>query len=151
MFGMRDIRFGPQGLIEPMTLFDPSASVFNHRELSLSAVHVNWDDTSVCYQNLRKLELKNQTHDAGPSFEELAEILSSSPRLEYLDVSGFCPEHHTDPRSPGAWGPCRPSISVERFHLRLEGRTSWPPIPSDVPNRGLVGTSYPYGHRIRLW
>jgi hypothetical protein len=58
MFGMRDIRFGPQGLIEPMTLFGPSASVFNLRELSLSAVHVDCDDASVCFQNLRKLELQ---------------------------------------------------------------------------------------------
>jgi hypothetical protein len=105
MFGMRDVPFDPQGLIEPMTLFGPSASVPNLRELSMSAVHVDWDDASVCFQNLRKLEINNQTHDAGPSFEEFAEILSSSPRLEYLDVSGFCPEHHTDPRAGRAPGP----------------------------------------------
>ena len=110
MFGMRDVPFDPQGLIEPMMLFGPSASVPNLRELSLSAVHVDWDDASVCFQNIRKLELKNQTHDAGPSFEEFAAILSSSPRLEYLDVFGFCPEHHTDPRDGGAPGPGVPVV-----------------------------------------
>ena len=110
MFGMRDIPFDPQGLIEPMMVFGPSASVPNLRELSMAAVHVDWDDASVCYQNLRKSEPNNQTHDAGPSFEEFAEILSSSPQLAYLDVSSFCPEHHTDPRAGRAPGPGVPVV-----------------------------------------
>ena len=97
IFGMRNVPFDPQLLIEPKTLFGRGASLPNLREVSLSAVHVDWNDASVGCQNLRKLELTSLTYDVGPSFEQFAAILSSSPRLEYLDVSGLCPEHHTGP------------------------------------------------------
>ena len=98
-FGMRDVLFNPQVLVGPMSLFDHHASMPNLTDLSLSAVHVDWDEASVGFQNLRKLKVTNQTYDVGPSFEQFAAMLSSSPHLEYLDVSGFCPEHHTGPLS----------------------------------------------------
>lgn len=75
-----------------MTLFGRNASLPKLRDLSLSAVHVDWDRASVSYRDLRKLELKNLTFDTGPSFEQFNMMLSSSPCLECLDVSGFCPE-----------------------------------------------------------
>lgn len=95
IFGMKNVLFDPEPLIGPMTLFGRNASLPKLRDLSLSAVHVDWDDALVCYQNLRRLEVKNITCDVGPSFEQFAAMLCSSPRLEYLDVSGYCPEHHT--------------------------------------------------------
>jgi len=100
IFGMRNISFDPRPLVGPMTLFGRSASLPKLRDLSLSAVHVDWDDASGSYQNLRKLEMNNLTYDVGPSFEQFAAMISSSPRLEYLDVSGFYPEHHTGPAPP---------------------------------------------------
>jgi len=95
MFGMRNMPFDPQLLIETGTLFDRNVSLPRLRDLSLSAVHIDWNDAYTGYQNLRKLEINNQPYDVGPSYEEFAAILSSSPRLEYLDVSGFCPDDHT--------------------------------------------------------
>lgn len=105
MFGMKNVSFDPQPLIGPMPLFGRNASLPKLRDLSLSAVHVDWDDASVCYQDLCKLEIKNITYDVGPSFEQFAAMLSSSPRLEYLDVSGYCPEHYTGPAPPAGEDP----------------------------------------------
>jgi hypothetical protein len=100
LYGLRETVFYPQNLIEPMELFGRNASLPRLRDLCLSAVHIDWDDASAGYQNLRKLEMNNLTHDVGPSFEQFAAMLSSSPRLEYLDVCGFCPQHHTGPAPP---------------------------------------------------
>ena len=111
-FGMQNIPFDPQLLIGPMTLFERNASLPNLRNLSLSGVHVNWDDASFCYQNLRRLEINNITYDVGPSFEQFAAMLSSSPRLECLDVSGFCPEHHTEPGPAGGGDPDIPVVHL---------------------------------------
>jgi hypothetical protein len=111
-FGARDARFEPRELAGPMTLFGRNASLPKLHELSLFAVHVDWKDASVCYQNLRKLEIKNQTHDVGPTFEQFAAILASSPRLEYLDVSGFCPEDHTEPAPPPGGAPKIPIVRL---------------------------------------
>ena len=126
IFGMQNVRFDPQPLIRPMTLFGQNASLPRLRDLSLSAVHIDWDDTLalVGFQNLRKLELKNLTYDVGPSFEQFAAMLSSSPHLECLDVSGFCPEHSTGP-DPPRWRGHRnthcSSPCIEGIYLRLEG------------------------------
>ena len=112
IFGMRNVRFDPRSLISPMTLFGRNASLPKLRDLSLSAVHVDWDDASAGYQNLRKLELNNLTYDVEPSFEQFAAMLSSSPRLEHLDVSGFCPNHHTAPAPPGGGDPEFPVVHL---------------------------------------
>ena len=96
-YGMRGTYFEPVSLIGPMTLFGRGASIPKLRDLSLVAVHVDWKDVLAGYQNLCKLELKNLTYDVAPSFEQFAKTLSSSPRLEYLDVMGFCPEHRPAP------------------------------------------------------
>ena len=112
IFGMQNVRFDPVPLIGPMTLFGQNASLPRLCDLSLSAVHIDWDDASVTYQNLRKLEINNITYDVGPSFEQFAAMLSSSPRLEYLDVSGFCPEHYTGPAPPAGEDPEIPVVHL---------------------------------------
>ena len=101
MDGMWSVSFRDPLLAGPMTLFGPNPVLPKLRHVSLCSVHVDWNDASVGFQNLRKLEIKNQTYDVGASFEQFAALLSSSPRLEYLDVSGFCPEHHTGPAPAG--------------------------------------------------
>ena len=112
MFGMQNIPFDPQALAGPMSLFGHNASLPSLTELSLSAVHVDWDEASVGCQNLRKLKITNQTYDVGPSFEQFAAMLSSSPRLEHLDVSGFCPEHHTGPLALVSGDPSIPVVHL---------------------------------------
>ena len=112
IFGMRNVPFDPPLLVGPMTLFGRNASLPKLRDLSLSGVHVDWDDASGGYQNLCKLEINNLTYDVGPSFEQFAAMLSSSPRLEYLDVSGFCPEHHTGPAPPAGGDPEIPIVHL---------------------------------------
>ena len=108
-YGRSNASFRPLRLIGPMTLFGRGASLPKLRDLSLTGVHIDWDDASAVYRNLRKLELKNLAFNVAPSFEQFAEILSSSPRLEHLDVSGFCPEHHPEP-PPGAPDPEVPVV-----------------------------------------
>jgi hypothetical protein len=83
-----------------MALFGRNASLPKLRDLSLSAVRIDWDDAVASYQNLRRLELKNLTFDTGPSFEQFGTMLSASPRLESLNVSGFCPEPEGNPAIP---------------------------------------------------
>jgi len=122
MFGMQGVPFDPRPLIGPMTLFGRNASLPKLRGLSLSAVHVDWDDALVGYQNLCKLEINNITYDVGPSFEQFAAILSSSPRLEYLDVSGFCPEHYTGPAPPAGEDP---EIPIARLPALKEFTFGW--------------------------
>lgn len=122
IFGMKNVLFDPQPLIGPMTLFGRNASLPKLRDLSLSAVHVDWDDALVCYQNLRRLEIKNMTYDVGPSFEQFAAMLSSSPRLEYLDVSGYCPQHHTGPAPPAGGDP---EIPIARLPALKEFTFGW--------------------------
>ena len=107
--GLSNVAFEPPRLIGPMTLFGRDASLPKLRDLSLTGVHVDWDDFLAGYRTLRKLELKNLAFNVAPSFEQFAEILSSSPRLEHLDVSGFCPEHHPEP-PPGAPDPEVPVV-----------------------------------------
>ena len=108
-FSLLGVSFVPPPLIGPMTLFGQGASLPKLHDLSLSGVHVDWDDILASYRNLCKLELKNLAFDVAPSFKQFAEMLSSSPRLEYLDVSGFCPEHHTEP-APAAPYPKIPVV-----------------------------------------
>ena len=74
-----------------MNLFGQGALVPKLRELELSAVRLQWD-TSVGFQNLRKLQIDGATDDVKPSFQQFAIMLSTSPRLEYLDIVGFHPE-----------------------------------------------------------
>ena len=92
IFTLRDVPFDPRQLVGPMTLFGPNASLPRLREASLFAVHVDWNDANACFRNLRRLEIMNQAYDVGPSFEQFAAMLCSSPQLEYLNVTGFCPE-----------------------------------------------------------
>lgn len=106
--GLQGVSFSPRQLMEKKTLFGQNALLPKLRDVSLYAVHVDWN---VC-QNLRKLEITNQTHDVGPSFEEFATMLSSSPRLECLSVYGFCPEHHTVPALPAGGIPQLPVVHL---------------------------------------
>ena len=108
LFGVRNVDFAPELLAGAGTLFDRNASLPKLCNLSLFGVHVDWTSASVCYQNLHKLEIASQTHDVGPTFQEFAAMLSSSPRLEFLNVNGFCPEYHT--AAPPGGGP--PQIPV---------------------------------------
>ena len=119
---MQNIPFDPQALVGPMSLFGRNASLPSLAELSLSAVHVDWDEASVGCQNLRKLKITNQTYDVGPSFEQFAAMLSSSPRIEHLDVSGFCPEHHTGPLSLAGEAP---DISIAHLPMLKEFIFGW--------------------------
>ena len=95
VFGLEDAEFYPQEFVGPMTLFNQQIPTL--RDLTLSGVHVSWNDAYCRFQNLHKLEIKNQTDDVGSSFQQFADMISSSPLLECLDISGFCPEHHTGP------------------------------------------------------
>ena len=104
-FALYDEAFYPERLRAPVTLFGRNASLPKLRDLSLSAVHVDWNDAPASYRSLRKLELRNLAYDTGPSFEQFGAMLSSSPRLEYLDVSGFCPEPEGDPEIPVVYLP----------------------------------------------
>ena len=62
------------------------------REVSLSAVCFYWSSVAATsVRNLRKLEIKNQPHGFGPTWEEFAALLAAAPRLEILDVSGYSP------------------------------------------------------------
>lgn len=62
------------------------------RELTISAVHTDWTSAAATsFQNLRKLEIRNQIHGAGPTFEQFAALLAASPRLETLNLLGYCP------------------------------------------------------------
>ena len=98
--GMHNVDFQPRSLIGPMTIFGPQALLPKLSDLSLSAVHIDWDNSSDWFKNLRKLEIKNQTHDVVPTFEQFATMLSDAHRLECLDVSGFCPDYDTRPINP---------------------------------------------------
>lgn len=118
---LRGVSFSPRRLMEKKTLFGQNAVLPKLREVSLYGVHVDWNNASVC-QNLRKLEITNQTHDVGPSFEEFAAMLSSSPRLECLNIFGFCPEYHTVPALP-AGGP--PEIPVVHLPVLEEFYFGW--------------------------
>lgn len=120
-FGMHRVRFSPQMFVGPMTLFGQRALLPRLRDLSLSAVHVDWDDLCVGFRNLRKLELKNQTNDVGPSFEQFAAMLSSSPQLEHLDIFGFCPEHHTRPAFPVGGDPEAPVVHLPALKVLIFG------------------------------
>jgi hypothetical protein len=121
IFSTRNVDpFDPQPLIEPMTLFGRNASLPRLRDMSLSAVRIDWDDASASYQNLRKLEMNNLAHNVGPSFEQFAAMLSSSPRLEYLDVSGFFPGTEPDPLAGGD-----PEIPVVHLPALKEFTFGW--------------------------
>ena len=112
MFGMQDVRFDPKMLIELTPLFGQQPSFPRLHNFSMSAVHINWNDISAGLQNLRKLKIKNQTSDVGPLFEEFVAILSSSPKLESLDVAGFCPENHTGHFPPAIGAPMMPVVHL---------------------------------------
>jgi len=71
------------------------------REVSLSAIHVDWTPAvTTSFRNLRKMEIKNQPNGIGPSVEQFAELAAASPRLETLDVSGYCPDLPIQTRIP---------------------------------------------------
>jgi len=68
----------------------------------------------------------------GPSWEQFAAMLSSSPQLECLDIGGFCPEHHTGP-APLAGGD--PEIPVVHLPALKEFVFGWKDIDSSwTPN-----------------
>jgi len=61
------------------------------RKVSLSVVNVNWASAAASFQNLRELGIRNQSYEVGPTFKQFAALLAASPRLETLDVTGYCP------------------------------------------------------------
>ena len=63
------------------------------RELSFSAVSVDWTPAVASFQNLRKLEIKYQL-DKGPTYMEFASLVAASPGIEVLDLTGYCPHAH---------------------------------------------------------
>ena len=84
---------------EEYARFDPPPTLFGGngtfmpkiRELCISAVHVDWTLGAVSFQNLRKLEITNQLSDVGPTFEQFVALIAASPKLETLNISGYCP------------------------------------------------------------
>ena len=60
-----------------------------------NATLVDWTSVTTC-QNLRILEIKHQV-GGSPTFEQLANLLASSPMLEVLDITGYCPTAKTLP------------------------------------------------------
>ena len=58
------------------------------REVSLSAVHVDWTSAAISFRDLRKLEIKNQHYEVGPTFKQFSALLAVSLRLKFLDVIG---------------------------------------------------------------
>ena len=54
-------------------------------------MHVDWASTATSFRDLRKLEIKNQHYEVGPTFEQFSALLAASPRLEFLDVTGYYP------------------------------------------------------------
>ena len=120
-FGARNADFLPRRLALPTPLFDRNASLPKIRELSLTGVHVAWNDASGCFQNLRKLQIVNQAHDVGPTFEQFAAMLSSSPRLEHLNVMEFCPQYHTVPNPAVGGTPEIPVVNLPALRVLIFG------------------------------
>ena len=110
VFGQADVDLCPEKFVGPMTIFNQQIPML--RDLSLSGIHVGWNDIYGRVHNLRKLVIKNQTHGVEPTFQEFADMLSSSPRLKCLDISGFCPRHHSGPLPPHVRKPRTPIIPL---------------------------------------
>lgn len=115
MFAMDRVPFDPVLPNGPMTLFGGMDMLPKLRDLSLSAIPVNWNGGLNGCQNLRKIKINNLPEEIAPSFEEFATFLSFSPRLEYLDVSGYCPRRHTLPGLLGAGDPPIPIVRLPRL------------------------------------
>jgi hypothetical protein len=81
--------------LPPTQFFGNGTLVPKVRELCLSAVCVDWTSIAVSFQNLRKLEITNQLSDDGPTFGQFVALITASPKLETLDISGYCPELST--------------------------------------------------------
>lgn len=122
MFGMEGVPYDPQTPDGPTILFDGRGTLPKLRDLSLSAIPVDWNGGLNGCQNLRKIKINNLPRDVAPSFEQFANFLSLSPRLEYLDVSGYCPWGHSLPPPPGAWDP---PIPIVRLPMLKEFVFSW--------------------------
>ena len=116
-FGMAFACFEPRdppSLLEPLTLFGGHATLPKLRNLSLSGVHVEWNDTLVGFRNLRKLVINNLACDVTPSFKEFAAMLTSAPRLEHLNVNWFYPGR------PGEVAP-RPVVHLPALRVFIFG------------------------------
>ena len=92
----------PEGFIGWPVLFGSNRSLMPKlREVSISAIYVDWATfVASPFRNLCKLEIKNQSDARGPTFGQFAELLAAAPRLETLDVSGYCPEFPTQTQTP---------------------------------------------------
>jgi hypothetical protein len=86
-------------ITKPPTLFGGNGTLVPKlRELCLSAVYRGLDVGAVSFQNLRKLEIRNQLSDVGPTFGQFVALIAASPKLETLDISGYCPDPSLYPR-----------------------------------------------------
>ena len=92
LLGGEYIRWAPRQSFESPILFGGNGTFMPKlREVTLSAVHVDWASTATSFRDLRKLEIKNQHYEVGPTFEQFSALLAASPRLEFLDVTGYYP------------------------------------------------------------
>ena len=98
VMGVGYIREDPLPSLGSLTLFGSNGTLMPKlREVSLIAVHVDWASAANSFRDLRKLEIKNQHHRVGPTSEQFATLLAATPRLEMLDVAGYCPDHGASP------------------------------------------------------
>jgi hypothetical protein len=97
--GRERIRSNPLPVItKPQTLFGGNGTLMPKlRDVCLCVISVDWTSAAVSFQNLRKLEIRNQRYGVGPNFGEFVALIAASPRLETLDVSGYCPNPYTLP------------------------------------------------------
>lgn len=86
------IRIAPWEILEPPVMFGSQGSLLPRlREASLIGIPVDQTSATTSLRNLRKLELKNDSHYFGPGLKHLASFLAASPGLEVLDVIGYGP------------------------------------------------------------
>jgi len=89
-------RFDPRESFELPTVFCSAGTLMPAlRGISLSAVNVNWVSAAASFQNLRELRIRKLDYEACPTFNQFAALLAASPRLETLDVTGYCPNPPT--------------------------------------------------------
>ena len=89
LLGGEYIRWAPRQSFESPILFGGNGTLMPKlREVSLSAVHVDWTSAAISFRDLRKLEIKNQHYEVGPTFKQFSALLAVSLRLKFLDVIG---------------------------------------------------------------
>ena len=84
----------------PPLFGDTDTLMPNLREVSLSAVEMDWTLAATSFRDLRKLEIKNEYSEVNLAYGQLAALLAASPRLETLDITGYRPySHPTTPKT----------------------------------------------------